>query len=661
MLTGANDVNFEILFHQSPQPMIIYDINTLMILEVNKAAHDFYGYSKEEFFAMNVRELRSEADLAKFDTLAPLIKENGSIQVEGIHVVKSGELRNVEIGSYIINYRNVKSRLVHVHDITEKVEYARKLEIMVDLGKSISESLDLQTIVQKVTDSTTRLTGAEFGAFFYNTVNSEGESYMLYTLSGAPREAFEKFGMPRNTPLFNHTFTGQGILRVDDIRKHPLFGKNPPHSGMPAGHLPVVSFMSIPVISKSGNVIGGLFFGHSKPGVFTKEAENFVAGATAHASFAIDNAQLYREVKEISAKKDEFLSIASHELKTPLTSVKAYIQLLERTDLDVKPKMFIEKSLKQLGRLERLTSDLLDVSKISAGKLTYDKVVFNFGDLIKESVENVQHSISSHTIQIKNAVSINFTGDRFRLEQVINNFLSNAIKYSPGANTIIVDSYLQENHIVVSIQDFGIGIEKENLSKIFHRFYRVDHTAMKYEGLGLGLYIASEVLIRHNGDFWIESEPGKGSVAFFRIPVTIDSLPKASIDNSVAYSSDFITITYNEALKLIETDWKGFQTFDTVKAGCLKMLEILKSNKCSLVLNDNSNISGASDAAEWVGKEWFPMMEEAGLKCFAWVYSPVIFNNISAEKAVDMKVGNVIAQFFTTVDDAKNWLLHYRM
>ena len=182
-------------------------------------------------------------------------------------------------------------------------EETRILELLNDTGSAIAANLDLQSVVQTVTDAATKLTGAQFGAFFYNLINAQGESFLLYTLSGAPRSAFEKFGMPRNTPIFNPTFTGQGVVRSRDITKDPRYGKMAPHHGMPKGHLPVRSYLAVPVISRNGEVIGGLFFGHPEPDVFTERAERLVVGVAAQATIAIDNARLYDAAqKEITRR-----------------------------------------------------------------------------------------------------------------------------------------------------------------------------------------------------------------------------------------------------------------------------------------------------------------------------------------------------------------------
>ncbi|HEX8155587.1 MAG TPA: GAF domain-containing protein, partial [Thermoanaerobaculia bacterium] len=160
----------------------------------------------------------------------------------------------------------------------------------------LTSELDVERLVQTVTDAATSLTGAQFGAFFYNVVNQAGESYMLYTISGVPREHFEQFPMPRNTAIFAPTFAGEATVLIDDVTADPRFGRNAPYHGMPKGHLPVVSYLAVPVVSRGGEVLGGLFFGHEQKGVFTQQSAQIVEGLAAQAAIAIDNARLYERV-----------------------------------------------------------------------------------------------------------------------------------------------------------------------------------------------------------------------------------------------------------------------------------------------------------------------------------------------------------------------------
>ncbi|WP_304065961.1 PAS domain S-box protein [Pedobacter glucosidilyticus] len=224
--------------------------------------------------------------------------------------------------------------------------------------------------------------------------------------------------------------------------------------------------------------------------------------------------------KELSAKKDEFLSIASHELKTPLTSVKAFIQLIEKSlNKHDKAYPFVLKASKNLKRLEILIADLLDVSKINAGKLTYHIKSFDFHQMLEESIASIQNISPTHQINLVESAKVNLCGDKFRIEQVIYNFLSNAIKYSPNAKEVSVTSKVHDKHLVVAVQDYGIGISDHHIAHISDRYFRVDKTAMQFQGLGLGLFISKEIIHRHDGNFWIESELGKGSTFYFSLPL----------------------------------------------------------------------------------------------------------------------------------------------
>ncbi|MBT2794973.1 response regulator, partial [Paraburkholderia strydomiana] len=180
---------------------------------------------------------------------------------------------------------------------------ARTLELLNRVGTAVAAELDLTKAVQVVTDAATDLTGAAFGAFFYNALDEQGESYTLYTLSGVDRSAFARFPMPRNTAVFGPTFEGSAIVRSDDITKEARYGKMAPHHGMPDGHLPVRSYLAAPVISRTGQVLGGLFFGHPEPGRFDARAERLVVGIAAQAASAIDNARLYSNAQSEIARR----------------------------------------------------------------------------------------------------------------------------------------------------------------------------------------------------------------------------------------------------------------------------------------------------------------------------------------------------------------------
>jgi PAS domain S-box-containing protein len=225
------------------------------------------------------------------------------------------------------------------------------------------------------------------------------------------------------------------------------------------------------------------------------------------------------ELKDIVRRKDEFMSIASHELKTPITTMKASLQILQKIQLDPRAESFVNKATKQVGRLSVLVSDLLDVSSLQAGKMQFYNELFSLNDLLNDTVEQMQQSQNTHGILLQGDTGISVYADRSRMEQVINNLLSNAIKYSPGCDKVIVDVKNEESKVKVLVTDFGIGIPDDKITNVFDRFYRVDESIRNFSGLGLGLYISSEIMHRHNGEIGVyRNADAPGSTFWFSLP-----------------------------------------------------------------------------------------------------------------------------------------------
>lgn len=238
--------------------------------------------------------------------------------------------------------------------------------------------------------------------------------------------------------------------------------------------------------------------------------------------------ELLKEIeirKKAENKKDEFISIASHELKTPLTSVKGYVQLLQRNidkgDIST-VKRHLEKTHIQLEKLNDLIADLLDISKIESGKLKFNKKTFMVDPLLDNVVEIMHQSHPDFNIIRKGQVPVPVYGDEMRIEQVIINFLTNAIKYSPGTNEVWINARVEENCVYVGVKDFGIGIDECQQANLFEKFFRVEETAIQFQGLGIGLYISAEIIRRHGGEVGVTSKLGEGSEFFFKIPMGID-------------------------------------------------------------------------------------------------------------------------------------------
>jgi len=236
--------------------------------------------------------------------------------------------------------------------------------------------------------------------------------------------------------------------------------------------------------------------------------------------------------KQAEHKKDEFISIASHELKTPLTSVKGYIQLLQRSlnrDDKTMAQNHLEKAAIQLEKLNELIVDLLDISKIESGKMKFNMKSFCADNMVNNAIEMLQHSNPDFTITKLGKTDEMIFGDEMRLEQVVINFITNAIKYAPGTNQVNVTINIKDEKLYLAVKDFGIGISKEQQHKIFDKFYRVEENSNRFNGLGIGLYICSEIINRHGGTIGVNSVPDEGSEFYFIIPITEEEILKNQI------------------------------------------------------------------------------------------------------------------------------------
>ena len=413
-------------------------------------------------------------------------------------------------------------------------EESRALEALHRTAIALSSTLDIQTLLQTVTDAATRVCGAQFGAFFYNSHDENGDAYQLYTLSGAPRSAFENFGHPRATPIFAPTFNGEGVIRLDDVTADSRYGQWPPHKGMPKGHLPVRSYLAVPVRARAGDVLGGLFFGHPETGVFSSRAERLVVGIAAQAAAAIDNARLYEAAKkaaegerlaraqaeQIGKQKDEFLATLSHELRTPLNAILGWAQILRRN-----AKGLDGTSLQGLEIIERntrlqaqLIEDLLDMSRITSGKMQLDVQTVMPSSFIDAAIDTVKPASDAKNIRLVKILDHSagpIAGDPGRLQQVLWNLLSNAIKFTPKEGRVQVLLERVNSHVEISVTDTGMGIKQDFLPYVFDRFQQADaSTARRHGGLGLGLAIVKQLVELHGGTVHVHS-PGEDQGATF--------------------------------------------------------------------------------------------------------------------------------------------------
>ncbi len=241
--------------------------------------------------------------------------------------------------------------------------------------------------------------------------------------------------------------------------------------------------------------------------------------------FWVGTATDIEDQKRAMEKKDEFIGIASHELKTPLTSLKGYLQLIGNYKKEALPgtvKQFVSKADEAIMKLQNLVNDLLDVSKIQKGKLQFSKSTLNIANVVRSCVENANHIYHEYNITSTTQEDLFVTGNFERLEQVLMNFINNSVKYSPVNRDIFVSAEKYSDYVQVSVTDNGIGLSESQIELIFERFYRVDDKNFSASGLGMGLYISSEIIKAHKGKIGVESKLNEGSTFYFRLPVAVE-------------------------------------------------------------------------------------------------------------------------------------------
>jgi signal transduction histidine kinase len=420
-------------------------------------------------------------------------------------------------------------------------EQARIMQTLNRVGATVASELDRETIVQTVTDAATELTTAAYGAFFYNVIDPKsGDAFLLYTLSGAPKEAFDKFPQPRATALLGPTFRGEGVMRIADVLADSRYGKSAPYYGMPHGHLPVRSYMGVAVKGRDGEVIGGLFFGHPQPDVFTEQHERLAVGIASWASVALENARLYQRAQEVSRAKDEFLAVLSHELRTPLNAILGWSRMLR--DGHVAPAR-VEHAVSVIERNARLQTqlveDLLDVSRIVSGKLRLDIRPVDLPAILQSAVDAVRPATANKNIQVTARIRSDMGpvhGDADRIEQVVWNLLANAVKFTEPGGRIDVELRQTDHSAEIVVSDDGQGIAPDFLPHVFDRFRQAEGgISRKHGGLGLGLALVRALTEAHGGSVGASSAGlGKGATFTVRLPLlTASDQQRATASASV--------------------------------------------------------------------------------------------------------------------------------
>ncbi|MGN6820196.1 MAG: ATP-binding protein [Sphingomonas sp.] len=449
---------------------------------------------------------------------------------------------------------------------------ARNLETINRIGSAIAAQLDTDTVVQMVTDAGVELSGAQFGAFFYNVINAAGESYMLYTISGVDRAEFDKFPMPRNTPIFGPTFEGSGVVRSGDILADPRYGTMDTYHGMPPGHLPVRSYLAVPVVSRSGEVLGGLFFGHGETGRFEDRHEQLLVGIAGQAAVAIDNARLYQaaqrelaerrrvedELRELNQGLEDRIAAAiderevaqealrqsqkmesigqltggiAHDFNNLLTVITGNVEAAKRhvgDQAEARVQRALGNALIGAERAATLTQRLLAFSRrqpLNPRPLEPNKLVMGMSELLHRTLGEV---VAVETVLAAGLWQVE--ADANQLENAILNLAVNARDAMPEggkvtietANTHFDQAYVAANagvlpgqYVMICVSDTGMGMDADTLGRVFEPFFTTKDVG---KGTGLGLSMVYGFVKQSGGHIKVYSEPGEGTTVRIYLP-----------------------------------------------------------------------------------------------------------------------------------------------
>lgn len=531
-------------------------------------------------------------------------EEGWRLRKDGTQIWGAGEVTPILEADEIVGFVKILRDRTQQRATEEAIrEERRALEVLNRAGSALAMETDLHRLVQIVTDAGVELSGAEFGAFFYNVQDERGESYMLYTLSGAPAEAFSKFPMPRNTEVFAPTFNGEGIVRSDDITRDPRYGRNSPRKGMPEGHLPVRSYLAVPVVARDEKVIGGLFFGHASVGVFTERSERGMTGLAAEAAVAIDNvylaqaaqkeiaeraraeealrnlnANLEREVADRTQQlraNEEALRQAqkmeaigqltggvAHDFNNILQVIVGNLELIRRlVPADAgRIQRSAEQALNGARQASSLTQRLLAFSRrqpLDPKPVDVNSLVNGMAELLNRSLGE---TISVETV--RGAGLWKIEADASALESAILNLAVNARDAMPEGGRLTIETtnaYVDEayavshaevvpgQYVLISVSDTGTGMDGDTIRRAFEPFFTTKPVG---QGTGLGLSQVYGFVKQSGGHVKIYSEVGQGTTVKIYLP----RLERSPQEHEIPSTAPLPEGSHNETILVVEDD-----------------------------------------------------------------------------------------------------------
>jgi PAS domain S-box-containing protein len=607
-----SEARFRTIFEQANDYIITADLDQV-ITSCNPAVAEAIGYASEEIVGHPIREFLDPDQFEQTTAMLHKKLRDGGTTRHTVSVnARDGRRLIWEINSQLT--RDEEGRPTGLHaigrDVTEQRateealrEETRRLQTLNRTGAAVAGELDLERLVQSVTDAGVDLSGAQFGAFFYNVVDAAGERYTLYTISGVDRAEFDKFPMPRNTGVFAPTFEGRGVVRSNDITADPRYGRNAPYNGMPEGHLPVRSYLAVPVISRTGEVIGGLFFGHEEPGRFTKEHEELLLGVVAQAAVAIDNARLFdatqREIAERRLAEEALLEFnrsleervaaaigerekaeealrqsqkmetlgqltggVAHDFNNLLQVVTGNLDILQRhlPEDAARLRRAADNARKGADRAATLTQRLLAFARrqpLTPMQADINRLVGSMSDLL--------HRTLGETVEIEIVLAPRLWRvevDPNQLENALLNLAVNARDAMPAGGKLTIETsntYLDSDYaaahpevtagqyVLLCVSDTGQGMDQATVDRAIEPFFTTKEVG---RGTGLGLSMVYGFIKQSGGHFRIYSEPGEGTTVRIYLPRLLGPIE----EEAAAAPKGALVATRGETILVCEDD-----------------------------------------------------------------------------------------------------------
>jgi PAS domain S-box-containing protein len=594
---------FDILFYSGTQPMWVFDVDSLRILEVNNAAIKRYGFTKKEFLSKTIMDLRLPEDIPLVVKVLPDIRGTKTRYREFKHIAKNGRILNVEIMSYPFIYKGFNARLVVAQNIDEKKEILGRLDFT---EHKLEQILEETKIGFFQLDYQSRI-------IYWNKASERLIGYKREYVKG--RNLWDVFPELKGSDFYHHY--EWAMQKLEGVQFTEYFW-------------PVQRWFSIDIYPVADGIIVTINDITSKQRMEERLLEKI------------------EQMSEVS-----FLN--SHYIRKPVASLLGLTSLfndgLLAPDEIAHTLKLIRDCAIELDEIVKRVNIKTNY-KDERGDSEYEMGDFSFNGLLAEVAHKLPGNVS-HKLILKKKTDFIYYGNRKSIAVAVANLIKNAIKFSPKANRVVIDRQIIDNNLVLSVTDFGEGINQSLINKIFLSFSKKSAA----RELGSGFLKIIEAANKHNGSLWVESTPGKGTTFSMRFPLSHLSNVKVKGKNASVFKTQGIEIDHDPVTGCIIANWRGFHSLHSVKTGCIQLLEALTAYNCGKILNDNTNVLGTWDnAIDWVVNEWFPLAEAAGLKYIGWVYSPSTFSRLSADLTIKKSTGDITHKTFDKIEEAADWL-----